>query len=181
MKSGVENVSVVAVAAPVKRGGRRKEKLSESEAVSSTGGGENSREAALRERELAEKEVERLWHIVKRQRNELRARMLEVSGEEAERKRMLDERSNYRHKQVMLEASDQQFDEAARIFAEYHKRLRSYVNQARDAQRMSTCSTAEMVTSFHNENEKGAVYSNVKGSKSADDIILIETGRERNI
>lgn len=163
--------------------GRRKEILvgrgeSESEASSS---GENSREIALQERELAEKEVERLRHIVKRQRNELKARMLEVSGEEAERKRMLDERSNYRHKQVMLEAYDQQSDEAARIFAEYHKRLRSYVNQVRDAQRMSADSSAEVISSFHSDNEKGAVYSTVKGSKSADDVVLIETSRERNI
>ncbi|KAG2278729.1 hypothetical protein Bca52824_061284 [Brassica carinata] len=34
---------------------------------------------------------------------------------------MLDEGASYRHKQVMLEAYDQQCDEAARIFAEYHK------------------------------------------------------------
>ena len=48
------------------------------------------------ERENAEKEVERLRHMVRRQRKELKARMLEVSREEAERKRMLDERANYR-------------------------------------------------------------------------------------
>jgi hypothetical protein len=33
---------------------------------------------------------------VRRQRKDLKARMLEVSREEAERKRMLDERANYR-------------------------------------------------------------------------------------
>lgn len=60
--------------------------------------GENSREFALQERDLAEKEVERLGQIVRRQRKELKARMLEVSREEAERKRMLDERSNYRYR-----------------------------------------------------------------------------------
>ncbi|PIN06364.1 hypothetical protein CDL12_21086 [Handroanthus impetiginosus] len=156
--------------------GRRKEKLGVGKEQSSS----SSREMALQERELAEKEVERLRQIVRRQRKELKARMIEVSREEAERKRMLDERANYRHKQVMLEAYDQQCDEAAKIFAEYHKRLRHYVNQARDAQRSSIDSSVEMVTSFHANNEK-ELNSMVKGSKSADDIILIETARERNI
>ncbi|KAL2552188.1 hypothetical protein Fot_05807 [Forsythia ovata] len=139
----------------------------------------SSREMALQERELAEKEVEKLRQTVRRQRKELKTRMLEVSKEEAERKRMLDERSNYRHKQVMLEAYDQQCDEAAKIFAEYHKRLHYYVNQARNSQRSSVDSCDEMVTSFHVNNEKEA--SAVKGVKSADDVILIETTRERNI
>ncbi|CAG7859938.1 unnamed protein product [Brassica rapa] len=96
----------------------------------------------------AVKEVERLRNLVRRQRKDLKARMLEVSREEAERKRMLDERGSYRHKQVMLEAYDQQCDEAARIFAEYHKRLQLYVNQA---------------------SEREAFCSSVRGSKSADD------------
>lgn len=134
---------------------------------------------ALQERELAEKEVERLRQIVRRQRKELKARMLEVSREEAERRRMLDERSNYRHKQVMLEAFDQQCDEAAKIFSEYHKRLRRYVNQARDAQR-SSADCNETVTIFP-ANSDQELYSTVKGGKSADDVILIETARERNI
>ncbi|KAK2986279.1 hypothetical protein RJ640_021848 [Escallonia rubra] len=158
--------------------GRRKEKLGGGEGLGSV---ESSREAALQEREAAEKEVERLRHVVRRQRKELKARMLEVSREEAERKRMLDERSNYRHKQVMLESYDQQCDEAAKIFAEYHKRLRCYVSNARDAQRSSVDTSVEVVTSSHTNNEKEAVYSTVKGSKSADDFILIETTRERNI
>ncbi|EYU34586.1 hypothetical protein ABFS82_11G116700 [Erythranthe guttata] len=140
----------------------------------------STREMALQERESAEKEVERLRQIVRRQRKELKARMIEVSREEAERKRMLDERSNYRHKQVMLEAYDQQCDEAAKIFAEYHKRLRYYVNQARDSQRCSVDSSIEMVTSFPANNEKD-LYSTVKGNKPADDVILIETTKERNI
>ncbi|KAL2504936.1 hypothetical protein Adt_20557 [Abeliophyllum distichum] len=155
--------------------GRKKEKLG----VGKEGLGESSsRKMALQERELAEKEVERLRQVVKRQHKELKVRMLEVSQEEAERKRMLDERSNYRHKQVMLEAYDQQRDEAVKIFAEYHKRLRVYVNQARNAQRSSADSSVEMVTSFLVNHEKEAVYS--KGAKSSD-VILIETARERNI
>ncbi|XP_061947959.1 AUGMIN subunit 5 [Populus nigra] len=161
------------------KGGRRKEK------VGGEGGGGSStaesREVALQEREIAAKEVERLRSIVRRQRKDLRARMIEVSREEAERKRMLDERAKNRHKQVMLEAYDQQCDEAAKIFAEYHKRLHQYVNQARDAQRFSIDSSLEEVSSFSANSIKEAVYSTVKGTKSADDVILIETNWERNI
>ncbi|KAL9689570.1 hypothetical protein QQ045_009957 [Rhodiola kirilowii] len=148
------------------KGGRRKE---------SAVGGADVREAALRERDLAEKEVERLRNMVRRQRKDLKSRMLEVSREEAERKRMVDERSNYRHKQVMLEAYDQQCDEAAKIFMEYHKRIRYYVTQARDAQRSTTDTAHEMANSFHTMN------LTVRGTKSADDVILTETARERNI
>ncbi|XP_059670486.1 AUGMIN subunit 5-like [Cornus florida] len=172
---------------PVKAGqvgrsrGRRKEKLGLGGESSSSSSVDGSREIALQERELAEKEVEKLRHIVKRQRKELKARMLEVSREEAERKRMLDERSNYRHKQVMLESYHQQCDEAAKIFAEYHKRLRYCVNQARDAQSLSVESSVDVTDSFGTKSEKEAVYSTVKGTKSADDVILIETTSERNI
>ncbi|XP_050227930.1 AUGMIN subunit 5 [Mercurialis annua] len=164
------------------KGGRRKEKLAVAvgDSLSSSGGVE-SREVAVQERELAAKEVERLRNVVRRQRRDLRARMMEVSREEAERKRMLDERAKNRHKQVMLEAYDQQCDEATKIFAEYHKRLCHYVNQARDAQRSSLDSSVEVPCSFTANSEKEAVYSTVKGSKSADDVILIETTRERNI
>lgn len=85
-----------------------------------------------------------------------------------------------RHKQVMLEAYDHQCDEAAKIFAEYHKRLCYYINQARDAQR-SGDSSVEMVNNFSAKSEKEAVYSTVKSSKSSDDVIVIETTREKNI
>ncbi|XP_010528428.1 PREDICTED: AUGMIN subunit 5 isoform X2 [Tarenaya hassleriana] len=156
--------------------GRRKTKAVAGESSNTA----ESREAALQERELAAKEVERLRNIVRRQRKDLKARMLEVSREEAERKRMLDERANYRHRQVMLEAYDQQCDDAARIFAEYHKRLQVYVNQARDAQRSIVDSSSEVSSSLSINIEREAVYSTVKGSKS-DDVILIETTRERNI
>ncbi|KAG7548479.1 HAUS augmin-like complex subunit 5 [Arabidopsis suecica] len=156
--------------------GRRKEKTVSGESSSYA----EDREAALQERELAAKEVERLRNIVRRQRKDLKARMLEVSREEAERKRMLDERANYRHKQALLEAYDQQCDEATRIFAEYHKRLQVYVSQANDAQR-SVNSSNEVLSSLSANSEREAVYSTVKGTKSADDVILMETTRERNI
>lgn len=161
----------------VKGRGKRREKGG----GESSSSAENSKEIALQERDLAEKEVERLRHIVRRQRRELKARMLEVSREEAERKRMLDERSNYRHKQVMLETYDQQCDEAVRIFAEYHKRLHHYVNLARDSQRSNVDSSIDVRNSYSGNGEKEAVYSTVKGAKTADDVILIETIQERNI
>ncbi|KAJ9540495.1 hypothetical protein OSB04_027001 [Centaurea solstitialis] len=163
------------------RGGRRKEKVKGRDNESVSAGQGNNRETALQERGLAEKEVERLRLAVRRQRKELKARMLEVSREEADRKRMLDERSNYRHKQVMLEAYSEQCDVAARIFVEYCKRLCSYVNQVKDAQRLEADSSSELVTSFQVDSEKGTVYSTVKGSKPSEDVVLVETSRERNI
>ena len=45
---------------------------------------------------MMQRVVVRLRNVVRRQKKDLRARMLEVSREEAERKRMLDERANYR-------------------------------------------------------------------------------------
>lgn len=107
--------------------------------------------------------------------------MVEVAREESERKRMLDEKSSARHKQVMLEAYNQQCDEAAKIFTEYQKRLHQYVSQAREVKRLSIGSAADSIDDFHLLGEKEAVYSTVKGSKLSDDIILIETSQERNI
>ncbi|KAI6700436.1 hypothetical protein NL676_014760 [Syzygium grande] len=157
--------------------GRRKEKAG----GDGSGGLADSREAALQERELAAKEVDRLRNILRRQRKDLKARMLEVSREEAERKRMLDERANYRHKQVMLESYDQQCDEAARIFGEYHRRLHYYVSQARDAQSSILHPSSELANSYSGGGDKEAVYSTVKSTKSAEDVILIETTREKNV
>ncbi|XP_076885173.1 AUGMIN subunit 5-like [Bidens hawaiensis] len=172
-------VSAVGDASRRSRGGRKKDNNNNNDNDNNNNNnnnnnisGSNSREVAIQEREMAEKEVERLRHMVRRQRKELKARMMEVAREEAERKRMLDERSNYRHKQVMLDAYDRQCDEAARIFSEYHKRLRSYVNQVKDAQRVDKDPSMDVLTSFQTDN---------KGSKLADDVILIETSRERNI
>ncbi|CAN8233005.1 unnamed protein product [Cochlearia groenlandica] len=173
---GSSNVASIGKKDESKGKGRRKEK--EVSGESSTYG--ESREAALQEREVAAKEVERLRNMVRRQRKELKARMLEVSREEAERKRMLDERASYRHKQALLEAYDQQCDEATRVFAEYHKRLHVYVTQARNAQR-SVDSSSEISSSLSVNSEREAIYSTVKGIKSADDSILMETARERNI
>ncbi|XP_068643649.1 AUGMIN subunit 5-like [Aristolochia californica] len=177
-----ENVSAEADEGRVGKGKRKdkeKSKLgSEKASAGPEGSAESSKDVALRERDLAEKEVQRLRAAVQRQRKELRAKMIEASREEAERKRMLDERANYRHKQVMLEAYSQQCMEAAKIFAEYQKRLHNFVNQARDAQKYGTI---DRDSDFNGSTEKEAVYSTVKGNKLSDDVILIETTHERNI
>ncbi|KAI4389002.1 hypothetical protein MLD38_001273 [Melastoma candidum] len=145
------------------------------------GGRVDERVAAEKERDAAEKETKRLRRAVRRMRKDVRARMLEVAREEAERKRMIDERGNYRHKQVMLESYDQQCDEAVKIFAEYHKRLQFYVNQARDAQKTSQEPSSELDSIYAVNSDKEAVFSTVKGTKSTDDVILIETTREKNV
>lgn len=82
---------------------------------------------------------------------------------------------------MMLEAYEQQCDEAAKIFAEYQKRLHHYVNQARGVQR-STASTAyDSHENINTKLGKESVYSTVKGNESSDDVIVIETTRERHI
>ncbi|WOK95413.1 AUGMIN subunit 5 [Canna indica] len=167
-------------AAPADVGrGRRREK-EKGRVGFEEGSSAEARETVIRERDLAEEEAERLRNVVRRQRKELKARMVEVAREESERKRMLDERSNARHKQVMLEAYDQQCDEAAKIFAEYQRRLHHYVDQARDVRRLTTGSTTDVVDELHSPSEKEAVYSTVKGTRSSEDIVLVETSRERN-
>ncbi|KAL5579611.1 hypothetical protein UlMin_012053 [Ulmus minor] len=140
------------------------------------GGGDGGAPVSLgkeegRKRDMAAREVEKLRNILRRQRKDLKAKMLEVSREEAEWKRMLDKRSTYKHKQVMLEAYDQQCDEVAKIFAEYHKRLRFYVVKLGMLKGQV----------YSGNREKEAIYSTLKGSKSVEDVILIETTRERNI
>lgn len=155
-------------AADVSRGRRRERE---------EGSSAEAREVAIRERDLAQEEAERLRNVVRRQRKELKARMAEVAREESERKRMLDERSNARHKQVILEAYDQQCDEAAKIFAEYQRRLHHYVGQARDVRRL--ISNNDVTDELRTPGEK-AVYSTVKGIRSLEDIVLVETSRERD-
>ncbi|GLJ21418.1 hypothetical protein SUGI_0394400 [Cryptomeria japonica] len=140
------------------------------------------REKALRERDAAEKEVERLRQILQRQRKELKGRMLETSREESQRKRMLDDKSNYRHKQVMLEAYDQRCEDTTKIFAEYQRRLHRYVDQARDAQKMRVGGAQDVTPDIlRARNEQDTVYATVKGNKPTDGLILIETAQERSI
>lgn len=84
-----------------------------------------------------------------------------------------------RHKQVILEAYDQQCDEAAKIFAEYQRRIHQYVDQARDIRMLITGSANDVVDDLHAPGEK-AVYSAIKGLRSSDDSVLIEMSREKN-
>lgn len=81
----------------------------------------------------------------------------------------------------MLEAYNQQCDEASRIFAEYQKRLQSYVDQASDVLRSSAASGAENADDLTVQVENEAFYSTVKGNRSSDDVILVETTWERKI
>ena len=81
----------------------------------------------------------------------------------------------------MLEAYNQQCDEASRIFAEYQKRLQNYLERANDVLRSSTSDEAQNLhkSNAHVDNE--AVYSTVKGDRSSDDVIVVETNLGRNI
>eukprot|EP00250_Pteridium_aquilinum_P000743 c10900_g1_i1 orf=227-2737(+) len=141
-----------------------------------------SKEKALRERETAEFEVERLRHVLDRLRKDLKGRMLELSREEGERQRVLDDKSDSRHKQVLLEAYDGRCEQAARIFAEYQRRLHRYVEHAMDVQRgKAGIDAAADPLASHTDVE--TVYAtSLKGGKSADGgPILIETVAERNV
>uniref|UniRef100_A0A0D9XDD2 AUGMIN subunit 5 n=1 Tax=Leersia perrieri TaxID=77586 RepID=A0A0D9XDD2_9ORYZ len=140
-----------------------------------------AREAEARERDLAAEEAERLRGVVRRQRKELRARIAEVAREEAERKRVLGERSNARHKQVMLEAYEQQCDEACKIFAEYQRRLHHFVNQARDVRRSSigVSGPTDAADDMQLQTEREELYSTIKSNRLSED--LVETSRERSI
>lgn len=96
---GSDGVVPVEAAEEGRGKGRRKERGKAKLGFEKGSGVEDSsesRESALRERESAQREAMRLRHLVQRQRKELRAKMLEVSREEAERKRKLDEKSKCR-------------------------------------------------------------------------------------
>uniref|UniRef100_A0A804MN56 AUGMIN subunit 5 n=1 Tax=Zea mays TaxID=4577 RepID=A0A804MN56_MAIZE len=141
-----------------------------------------AREAEARERDLAAEEAERLRGIVRRQRKELRARIAEVAREEAERKRVLGERSNARHKQVMLQAYEQQCDEAHKIFAEYQRRLHQFVNQARDVRRSSigVAGATGALVDMQLQSDRDDLYpSTIKSNRLPED--LLETAGERSI
>ncbi|KAI5055330.1 hypothetical protein GOP47_0030475 [Adiantum capillus-veneris] len=144
--------------------------------------GNDSKEKALREREAAEFEVERLRHVLDRLQKDLKSRMLELSREEGERQRVLDDKYDSRHRQVMLEAYDERCEQAACIFAEYQRRLHRYVEHAMDVQRGKAGSDASP-DALASHSELDTVYAtSVKGGKPADGApILIETVAERNV
>ncbi|XP_024545326.1 AUGMIN subunit 5 [Selaginella moellendorffii] len=143
----------------------KEEKERESKALE----GDDSKERALAERDSAEKEVERLKGVMARLQKDVKSRMLDLSREEGERQRVLDDKFNSRHKQVQLESFDQRCEQTVRIFAEYRRRLARYVDRAREAQRGKLAESKK---------EQDTVYAtSIKG----DDQILIETAQERSI
>jgi hypothetical protein len=81
----------------------------------------------------------------------------------------------------MLEAYEQQCDEACKIFAEYQRRLHQFVNQARDVRRSSIGAggPADAVEDMQLQSEREELYSTVKSNRLSDD--LVETSRERSI
>lgn len=162
---------------PVKvKDGSESEKEKVSEAT-------ESKERALREREASEFEVERLRHVLDRLRKDLKGRMLELSREEGERQRVLDDKSDSRHKQVLLEAYDGRCEQVARIFAEYQRRLHRYVEHAMDVQRGKTGGADAAPNPISSHTDLDTVYAtSLKGGKPADgDAILIETVAERKV
>ncbi|KAG0495255.1 hypothetical protein HPP92_006249 [Vanilla planifolia] len=134
----------------------------------------------MRERDLAKEEAVRLRNVIRQQRKELRSTMVEVERAESEWKQMVDEKANARYKQVMLEAYDQKYDEATKIFVEYQKQLHQYVSQARDIRRLITDSAVDSIGEIHSHSEKEVVYTMVKGSKSSDDVMVVITESPRN-
>ncbi|KAG0493135.1 hypothetical protein HPP92_006533 [Vanilla planifolia] len=131
----------------------------------------------MRERDLAKEEAVRLRNVIRQQRKELRSTMVEVERAESEWKQMVDEKANARYKQVMLEAYDQKYDEATKIFVEYQKQLHQYVSQARDIRRLITDNAADSIGEIHSHSEKEVVYTMVKGSKSSDDVMVYGSPR----
>uniref|UniRef100_M8CVR3 AUGMIN subunit 5 n=1 Tax=Aegilops tauschii TaxID=37682 RepID=M8CVR3_AEGTA len=90
---------------------------------------------------------------------------------------------SFMHKQVMLEAYDQQCDEACKIFAEYQRRLHHFVNQARDVRRSSigVAGSVDAVEEMQLQSEREDLYSTVKNNRLSEDLVLVETSRERSI
>mgnify|MGYP000314776284 FL=1 len=88
----------------------------------------------------------------------------------------------HRHKQLLLEAYDGRFEQAARIFAEYQRRLHRYVEHAVDVQR-GKLGGSEAAPDPLAHRDLDTVYAiPLKGGKSIDSgTILIETTAERNV
>ncbi|XP_024384467.1 AUGMIN subunit 5 isoform X1 [Physcomitrium patens] len=111
------------------------EKEKEVDRLLQSEGAEDSREMAMRDRDVAMGEVGRLRVAIERLVKEIKSRMADVTKEEGERQRVSDDRSNSRHKQVLLESYEHRVEQTTRIFTEYSRRLQAYVEHAREAQR----------------------------------------------
>ena len=83
----------------------------------------------------------------------------------------------------MLEAYDQQCDEACKIFAEYQRRLHQFVNQARDVRRSSigVAGSVDAIEEMQLQSEREDLYSAVKCNRLSEDLVLEETSRKRSI
>ncbi|CAK9189720.1 unnamed protein product [Sphagnum troendelagicum] len=137
---------------------------------------EDSKEKILREREAAASEVARMRQTIDRLLKDIKSRMLDLSKEEAERQRVQDEKSNLRHKQVLLESYDQRCEQSSRIFMEYWRRLHIYVDHAREVQRGKSGGSEAALESIH------ATSITTTGGRLAEgNHILIETAQERSI
>lgn len=82
----------------------------------------------------------------------------------------------------MLEAYEQQCDEACKIFAEYQRRLHQFVNQARDVRRSSigVSGAAGAVEDMQLQSDREDLYSStIKSNRLPED--LVETAGERSI
>ena len=81
----------------------------------------------------------------------------------------------------MLEAYDQQCDEACKIFAEYQRRLHQFVGQARDVRRSSigVSGAAGAVEDMLQSDREDLYSSTIKSNRLPED--LVETAGERSI
>ncbi|KAG0559122.1 hypothetical protein KC19_10G080700 [Ceratodon purpureus] len=134
-------------------------------------GAEDSREVAMRDRDVAMGEVGRLRVTIERLVKDIKSRMMDVTKEEGERQRGLDDRSDSRHKQVLLESYEHRVEQTTRIFAEYSRRLHAYVEHAREAQRGKSGSP---------DSSPDYLHGPVKSGQPANQI-MPETPRERSI
>jgi hypothetical protein len=83
---------------------------------------------------------------------------------------------------VLLEAYDQRCEQAIRILSEYWRRLHSYVEQARESQRCRTGWSDAAAPDPMRTRRETALYANaVRGGRSVDNEIVIESAEERSI
>ncbi|CAM6086709.1 unnamed protein product [Calypogeia fissa] len=160
------------------RGGKGKE-MKEKEELNDERG--ESRERALQERDAAEKEVATLRLALDRLTKEMKARMADIAKEEGERRRLLDEKSDSRYKQVLLEAYDQRCEQAIKILSECWRRLHSYVEQARESQRGKTGWSEAAAPDYMRIRREPALYATAMKGRLIEDEIVIETAEERSI
>ncbi|KAG0447735.1 hypothetical protein HPP92_028205 [Vanilla planifolia] len=85
-----------------------------------------------------------------------------------------------RQKKELRDPGWRRLKEESRKKAEWLMKRANAV-QARHIRRLITDNAADPIGEIHSHSEKEAVYTMVKGSKSSDEVILIETSRDRII